>query len=125
MKGVKSHMSAENRRQAGISPRKSARGKGARKPVVYCGCPMNISKRTTNHHKANPVPEIPGVDFLAEREKPSKPIAGPFYTDQIEMLVETARAVRDRARQGLVFIAPEGVGFTIFKRRPAGAGSIR
>lgn len=65
----------------------------------------------------NPVPEIPGVDFLAKREKPSKVIAGPFYADQIEMLVDVARSVRDRAKQGLVFIAPEGVGFTIFKRK--------
>jgi len=67
--------------------------------------------------KPNPIPPIPGVDVLTEREKPSRPIAGPFYTDQIDILVETARAVRNRAKQGLVFIAPEGIGFTIFKRK--------
>ncbi|TCO87753.1 hypothetical protein EV701_12052 [Chthoniobacter flavus] len=67
--------------------------------------------------KSNPVPEIPGVDFLPKPEKPSKSMAGPFYIDQIDILINTARAVRNRAKQGLVFIAPAGVGFKIFKRK--------
>ena len=82
------------------------------KPVVHCARQMN-----KHMSKTKSVPEIAGVDFLAEREQPSKPIAGPFYTDQIDMLVDTARVLRDRVKQGLVFIAPAGVGFKIFKRK--------
>ena len=68
-------------------------------------------------NKTNPVPKIPGVDLLPEPEEQSRRFAGPFYVDQIEMLVATARVVRDRARQGVVFIAPDGIGFSIFKRK--------
>ena len=67
--------------------------------------------------KTNPVPKIPGVDILPEREEQSKRFAGPFYADQIEMLVAMARVFRDRAKQGVVFIAPDGIGFSIFKRK--------
>lgn len=64
----------------------------------------------------SPVPTIPGVDQLPEPEAGARSLAGPFYTDQIEMLVEMARAARDRAKQGRIFISPEGDGFTIYRR---------
>jgi hypothetical protein len=64
----------------------------------------------------NPIPEIPGIDLLPKAERGARPLAGPFYSDQIELLVRAARKFRDRARPGRIFIAPEGIGFTIFRR---------
>ena len=62
------------------------------------------------------LPEIPGVEQLEIPESGSRILAGPFYADQVDMLVEMAKAARDRAGQGRVFIAREGEGFTIFRR---------
>lgn len=70
-------------------------------------------------NKAPTLPEIDGVDILAKPERGAKAFAGPFYTDQFGMMAEMARSVRDRSKPGMIFIAPEDNGFTIFKRRSA------
>lgn len=72
-----------------------------------------MSKPAPTEPKA---PAIPGVDFLAEPEAGARAFAGPFYQDQLEMLAEVARSARDRAKPGRLFIAPEGDGFTIYRR---------
>ena len=62
------------------------------------------------------LPEIPGIEQMSAPESGARAFAGPYYVDQIDMLVETARKIRDSNKPGVVFIAPDGVGFTIYKR---------
>jgi len=98
---------------------KQAGEKSPAKPVQISL--RSMSNTSTNDNTASAIQEIPGVDFLEARELPSKRIAGPFYGDSIDRLIERARVVRDRAKRGTIFIARDGVTFSIFKRRPARA----
>ena len=113
MKHVNNHISTENLRKTSTKRRTSQRRKIRKKAVVNSARQMNKSST-----KANPIPEIPGVDFLSKRELPSKRMCGIFYTDQIDQLVQMARVIRSRAKQGMIFIAPVGdEAFSIFKRK--------
>lgn len=64
------------------------------------------------------IPEIAGVEQCAEVPQGAKAVAGPFWRDQLELLVSTARTLRDRSRS-LLCIAPEGDGFTIYRKAEA------
>ncbi len=64
------------------------------------------------------VPEIDGVEQCAEVPRGAKAMAGPFWADQIEMLVAAARTFRERTK-GLLCIAPERGGFTIYRKAEA------
>jgi hypothetical protein len=68
------------------------------------------------HTTPQAIPDVPGVDHLPHPERGARPMAGPFYRDQVDLLLRSARQIRDRAQPGRIFIAPEGVGFTIFRR---------
>jgi len=108
MKPVKNFRCGESSARCGEMTSKCGGPKAPKKVVFKCARQMSTK---------NPVPQIPGVDQLTGVETGAKSVAGPFHLDQIELLVATAQAARDRAAQGRVFIAPEGEGFTIFKRK--------
>jgi hypothetical protein len=68
------------------------------------------------------LPDIPGVDYLQEREPKSRRLAGPFFLDQIERIVNGAQMARRRHKLGTLYIAPDDqnrVSFSIYKRRAA------
>lgn len=113
MEPVNRKNSGEVRRKSGGTQGNSGNQKARKKLVVKSARSMN---KTTTSEKSSPVPEIPGVDQLDAPETGARPLAGPYYSDEIEALVEMAKTARGRAKQGRIFIAPEGEGFTIYRR---------
>ncbi len=63
--------------------------------------------------------KIDGVDVLDAAPKGAKLLFGRFYRDELELLIRTARGLRDRSKH---LIAPVGDGFGIFSK-PAVKGA--
>lgn len=109
MKHVKKIRSDETPARTGRSRTKSDSEKLLKKAVIN-------SARQMKQPAPIALPIIPGVAHLDKPERGSRPLVGPFYTDQIELLVSAAQAARDRSKPGMIFVAPTGEGFTIYRR---------